>query len=419
MGNIMTKCFLFIALTYISIYTWGHDVEVGGIYYNLSNNTNSAKVTYKGTDSSDFTDEYKGHVSIPSSIIVNNVLYEVTEIGSAAFSNCPSLISVSIPSTIRKIGFEAFSGCSSLDNISIPNSVESVGMCLFTNCSSLSNIILPDSWTYIQSRMFEGCTSLKTLQLPNSLVSIGDAAFMDSGLECVSIPSSVNSLESSVFYRCDRLKDLNFYAQKAPATGKNIFVGSSPTVHVLEAATGYDVDPWDKLTIINDLHIQCEKPTILFKDGKLSFFSATEGATFVSSISSKDVKSYSTPEIQLSGIYEIAVVALADGFSPSEKTIATIDVMGLGEQVLPDTIYVYDDSRSAIKLPSGDVITLTIKDGVIHIEDAPTESTIYVYSLAGEMIEMRKVYEKDTELRLPRNATYIIKTCDKAFKVKI
>lgn len=84
-----------------------------------------------------------------------------------------------------------------------------------------------------------------------------------------------------------------------------------------------------------------------------------------------------------------------------------------------DTIYVYDDSRSAITLPTGDVITLTIHDGVINIEDAPLNSTIYVYSLSGELVEMRKVYEKDTVLRLPRNATYIIKTCDKTFKVKI
>lgn len=84
-----------------------------------------------------------------------------------------------------------------------------------------------------------------------------------------------------------------------------------------------------------------------------------------------------------------------------------------------DTIYIYDDTRSEIMLPSGDAITLYITNGVVNIEDAPMNSLITVYTVDGEMYEASRVKEKVTSFTLPRNSIYIIKVGDKTFKVKI
>ena len=52
---------------------------------------------------------------------------------------------------------------------------------------------------------------------------------------------------------------------------------------------------------------KCEKPTISYRNGKLTFSSGTEGATCVSSITDADMGTYTTNEVQLGVTYNISV----------------------------------------------------------------------------------------------------------------
>lgn len=61
-----------------------------------------------------YSDEMTNNVVIPSTIIVNETIYNVTGIGLNAFSGCSSLTSVVIPSSITSIEEYVFCGCSSL-----------------------------------------------------------------------------------------------------------------------------------------------------------------------------------------------------------------------------------------------------------------------------------------------------------------
>ena len=55
----------------------------------------------------------------------------VTSIGSYAFCNCYSLVSITIPESVTSIGSGAFDECSSLTSITIPDSVTSIGVWAF------------------------------------------------------------------------------------------------------------------------------------------------------------------------------------------------------------------------------------------------------------------------------------------------
>ena len=111
-----------------------YDFEVDGIFYviNQDDSTPSVSVTHNGASGN----TYSGDIVIPSTVSYENTLYQVTKIGSQAFSS-DDIQSIFLPSTITIIGIQAFSGC------------------------PLKFVIIPENVTHIDCRAFSGCTELR------------------------------------------------------------------------------------------------------------------------------------------------------------------------------------------------------------------------------------------------------------------
>ncbi|MCC8072634.1 MAG: leucine-rich repeat domain-containing protein, partial [Clostridiales bacterium] len=113
--------------------------------------TDTGVLTIDG--SGDMTD-YSSSKSIPwysyrTSITDVELLSGITSIGSYAFYNCTSLISIVISESVISIGWNAFRSCTSLTSITIPNSVTSISGAAFEGCTSLTSITIPNSVTSI------------------------------------------------------------------------------------------------------------------------------------------------------------------------------------------------------------------------------------------------------------------------------
>ena len=139
-----------------------HDIAVANsdgktIYYNYNSDGTSVSVTYQGTSSSSYSNEYTGDVAIPETVTYSGQTYSVTTIGSSAFRGCIGLTSVTIPNSVTSIDSYAFQNCSSLTLVTIPNSVTSIGSSAFQNCSSLTSVTIPNSVTSIGILAFSGC----------------------------------------------------------------------------------------------------------------------------------------------------------------------------------------------------------------------------------------------------------------------
>ncbi len=79
-------------------------------------------------------------VTIPKTITVDNVEYQVTGIAAKAFKNSKKLQSIVIPDTITEIGAGSFEGCKNLKSVTIGKGVTSIGKNAFKNCKNLKKI---------------------------------------------------------------------------------------------------------------------------------------------------------------------------------------------------------------------------------------------------------------------------------------
>ena len=141
------------------------NAEVSGDYqYEILNNGTVIITYYNGSASS---------LSIPSSINGR----KVTQIGSCAFMNRMSLVSVTIPSSVTDIGYAAFISCTSLKSVKMTKGVKNIGDYAFYGCLKLSSVTIPNSVKIIGELAFGDCWSLKSISIPKSVTDIRDLAF--------------------------------------------------------------------------------------------------------------------------------------------------------------------------------------------------------------------------------------------------
>ena len=84
---------------------------------------------------------------------------------------------------MTKIGIAAFENCSSLQTITIPNTVTEIGMLAFKNCTGLQSVTLPKNLKVLDSGLFSGCTSLTFVEIPAKVKEVSWDVFKQSGVK--------------------------------------------------------------------------------------------------------------------------------------------------------------------------------------------------------------------------------------------
>ena len=152
-----------------------------------------------------------GYKGSNTDVIIPNEIDGKSDIVIAenTFSDCDTVVSIEIPSTVIGIRSNAFFGCSSLEKIKILGAIDEIQSNTFSGCSSLESVEIPNTVERIDFEAFSDCGSLKKIEIPNSVKEIRGGVFSGcSSLESIEIPRSVGIITANPFPGCNKLTSI-------------------------------------------------------------------------------------------------------------------------------------------------------------------------------------------------------------------
>lgn len=213
----------------------------------------------------------EGVEAISSSAFKNSSIISITlpstlkSIPDSAFYGCASLASIAFPDSVTSIGKEAFENCTRLASVTLGSGLTTIGNDAFYNCTKLKKVYVPtiDAWMNIEftsywstpmnyaDDLYVGGAPLKTLVIPEGTTAIDDRRFYNcKSLVSVTFPASLTSIGESAFSGCESVKEVHiptFEAwidielkgygsnplQYSSAENSTLYVGGSPLTHAV------------------------------------------------------------------------------------------------------------------------------------------------------------------------------------------
>ena len=357
----------------------------------LTWNLNSAgKLTISGTgamwDYEWCQDDDVVYSSAPwGSLNVTSLVLEegITRIGSCAFLDCATIEGkLNLPSTLREIGNTAFSGCYGLyGTLNIPSGVKEIGECAFQGCDGLTGTLnLPKGLAYIGGAAFNGCSGLMgTLVIPSNVQNIGDWAFRDcsgftgkvvipdevagigeyafagcTGIEEVTIPLSVLTIETGAFADCISITDVYYAGDRTHwnhiSIGKENELLRNADIHFTdsEVPTNLEIRP----VTTNTLTSRSKLTLSAWDSGKKAKvkWSLSEDSKAYATISSSGVLTAKT----VSEVQNVTVIATpTDGSPEARKEIQILPKITV-KQVEKFNLF-YGNGRAKLAITGGQV----------------------------------------------------------------
>lgn len=206
--NVSTEAEFFAFLANVSddfIKKWATGISYGGISEKYTESSGSLSdipkpsqrvnskdshfvLSYSDTDGTAEIWYFNGTLDSVTDVVIPSELngYTIVGIKDSVFQNNTSLMSVTIPDTVKKIDDQAFYGCVNLEKVELPSEMTRIGNYAFSGCVNLTEVNIPETLDYLGSyafkdtkiksaviskdikkvggNIFEGCTELKTIE---------------------------------------------------------------------------------------------------------------------------------------------------------------------------------------------------------------------------------------------------------------
>ncbi len=180
-----------------------------------------------------------GYIGTDTDVVIPSEIEgrKVVGIMAFAFSDCPNVTNIEMPSDVNKFEKYAFEdtawykniynthsdGVIYINNVAVDYKGEMpenthltlkdgttgiAGGAFWGSNGSLVEIEIPDSVTYIGEDAFNNCYNLKSVNIPDGVTEISDGAFCNASLTSITIPDSVERLGNHAFSDCYELNNV-------------------------------------------------------------------------------------------------------------------------------------------------------------------------------------------------------------------
>lgn len=212
------------------------DYKVDSLKYQLLDSVNNLKI-------SKYYAPWVFDLGIPAKVTINGNLCTVTQIGQSALSGCYNITKVDIPGTVTQILDRAFNNCERLKQVTFNEGLLVIKNSAFSKSDSLLTVRIPASVTSIANKSFNDCAMLMSIEVdennanyssidgvlfnkdgkklitypfnhgttyavPEGVTSIEMAAFMSSPVVEVTLPSTLQTINSMAFSDASKLKGI-------------------------------------------------------------------------------------------------------------------------------------------------------------------------------------------------------------------
>lgn len=189
---------------------------------------------------------------------------QLISLGDYMFADCPKLMTVKLPSTLKYIWNHAFCN-SSLSSITFPRSLQKIDAWAFQN-TQLTNVVIPTQCSSIEQGAFIDNANLTTVVI--------------NGLECY--------LAYQAFCNCSKLTDIYITSKEKPVAERYGFpFKNDPKVHVMKdfvdifsgLKTSENYNPCNTTNFDSNLPLTLGKEWTTFTSAYNLDFSGVEGLT--------------------------------------------------------------------------------------------------------------------------------------------
>jgi len=171
----------------------------------------------------------------------------VEKIGYAAFYGCSSLVSVTLPDSLKEVGDWAFGACGKLKEMNLSGTQAArIGEYGFYNCLALAQISFPNTLTAIGKRAFLGCAALKEADLSGTQTAqIGEYAFYNcTALEKAVYPAALAQMDTWAFGNCASLAEVDLSGSRLTGLNYAVFYGGSSLKKISLPGALTEVGDW-------------------------------------------------------------------------------------------------------------------------------------------------------------------------------
>ena len=156
---------------------------------------------------------------------------------------------------------------------------------------------------------------------------------------------------------------------------------------------------------------KCATPVVTYADGSLEMSCETEGAEFVTDITSSDFKKHYDAEIELSATYNIEVFAMKANCENSDTVSVALVWVENGN---------VDEETGVISVEAAPVL-IQGNGGVLNISGVARDTEIVVYTVSGTEVARATATDGTATIStgLQSGTIVIVKFGNKSVKIKI